>query len=222
MMADIPVAAIRSSEGIRRKRAAPLPAGERRLTILDAAVPLIIARGEAVTTLEIARAAGIAEGTIFRVFESKDALIRAAVERAVEPASLESAIAAVDGSSTRGLLLVVADVVRILQRRSLNAWQLISSLGPRFSHTRGRPNLDSAALAALFEGRRGEVRLQPSEAARYLRAVTLAMTHPMMADRPAAPAEVARRFLYGVAPCESAGPTQDGRPTRSSVGGPRC
>ena len=174
------------------------------------------------TTLEIAQAAGIAEGTIFRVFESKDALIGAAVERAVEPASLESAIAAVDGSSGRELLLVVADVVRILQRRSLNAWQLISSLGPRFNLTGGRPNFDSTALTALLEGRRGEVRLEPSEAARYLRAVTLAMTHPMMADRPAAPAEVARRFLYGVAHCDFAGPTQDGGPTRSPVGGPRC
>jgi AcrR family transcriptional regulator len=216
------VAAICSAEGIRRKRAAPLPAGERRLTILDAAVPLIIARGEAVTTLEIAQAAGIAEGTIFRVFESKDALIGAAVERAVEPASLESAIAAVDRSSSRELALVVADVVRVLQRRSLDAWQLISSLGPRFNHIGGRPNLDSVALAALFEGRRGEVRLEPPEAARYLRAVTFAMTHPMMADRPAAPAEVARRFLCGVGQSGFAGPRHDGGPTRSPVGGARC
>ena len=41
---------------------------DRRKAILAVLVPLIVEKGGDVSTREIARAAGIAEGTIFRVF----------------------------------------------------------------------------------------------------------------------------------------------------------
>jgi AcrR family transcriptional regulator len=168
--------------------------------IMDAAVPLILARGELVTTQEIARAAGIAEGTIFRVFESKDALIEGVIDRAMDPIPLEAAIRAVDRSLP--LETGVRHVVSILQKRVLEAWRLLSSVGPRFHRGGRRHTLDSPALAALFEAHRSELEVKPQEAARQLRALTFAMTHPMLTARAAAPAEVAHRFLHGVAkPC---------------------
>ena len=51
-------------------RAAPLSPDERRRAIVDAVLPLLIEHGRAVTTRQMAEAAGIAEGTIFRVFDS--------------------------------------------------------------------------------------------------------------------------------------------------------
>src|SRR5947209_4180519 len=120
---------------IRRRRAAALAPDARRSMIMDAAIPLILARGELVTTQEIARAAGIAEGTIFRVFESKDALVEAVIERAIDPVPLEAAVRSVDPAQP--LEAVVSDAVQILQRRVLEAWRLLSSLGPRF-HPQGR------------------------------------------------------------------------------------
>lgn len=183
----------------RRRRAAALPADARRSMIMDAAVPLILTRGEMVTTHEIARAAGIAEGTIFRVFDSKDALVEAVVERAMDPAPLEAAIGAVDPAQP--LEPAVTEVVRILQKRVLAAWRLLSSVGPRFHGHRRHP-FESAALAVLFEAHRSELDVKPHDAARQLRALTFAMTHPMMTPRPASPSEIAHRFLYGVAkPC---------------------
>ena len=69
-----------------RGRAAPLPPDERRAAILLAVRPVILARGAAVTSRELAEAAGVAEGTLFRVFTDKVTLVREAVLAAVDPA----------------------------------------------------------------------------------------------------------------------------------------
>ena len=67
-----------------RTRATALPPSERRAEIIAATLPLVLAHGAAVTTRQIAEAAGIAEGTIFRVFPDKESLIEAVVESAFD------------------------------------------------------------------------------------------------------------------------------------------
>ena len=70
----------------RTGRAAPMAPDERRRAIVDAVVPLLLESGGDVTTRQIAEAAGIAEGTIFRVFPDKPALLMAAAEETINPA----------------------------------------------------------------------------------------------------------------------------------------
>ncbi len=72
----------------RSGRAAPLPPDERRRAILRAVLPVVRERGADVTTRELAEAAGVAEGTLFRVFEDKATLVRDAVTSAVDPSDL--------------------------------------------------------------------------------------------------------------------------------------
>ncbi|MFJ7088089.1 TetR/AcrR family transcriptional regulator [Streptomyces griseus] len=60
-----------------RRRAAGMSPDRRREMIIEAAIPLIAAYGAAVTTAEGARAAGIGEATIFRVFADKEELLDA-------------------------------------------------------------------------------------------------------------------------------------------------
>lgn len=55
----------------------------RREMIVAAALPLLVEHGAAVTTLQIARAAGIGEATIFRAFADKDELLGACVAAAL-------------------------------------------------------------------------------------------------------------------------------------------
>ncbi len=82
----------------RAGRASPLPPEERRRSILRAVAPVILERGATVTTRELAEAAGVAEGTLFRVFDDKATLVRAAVLAALDPASAIPDVEAIDRS----------------------------------------------------------------------------------------------------------------------------
>ncbi|MFF5084234.1 TetR/AcrR family transcriptional regulator [Actinoplanes sp. NPDC000266] len=73
-----------------RRRAPGMTPEQRREAIVSAALPLVAEHGGAVTTAQIARAAGIGEATIFRVFDDKDAVLQACVLRALDPVNLLS------------------------------------------------------------------------------------------------------------------------------------
>jgi AcrR family transcriptional regulator len=95
----------------RTGRAAPLPPDERRRAILQAVAPVILERGISATTRELAEAAGVAEGTLFRVFDDKASLMRAAVFAALDPASAVPAIEAIDRTlPLRDRLLRLAEI----------------------------------------------------------------------------------------------------------------
>jgi AcrR family transcriptional regulator len=67
----------------RRRRAPAMSPEDRREAIVQATLPLLLTDGANVTTSQIAKAAGIAEGTVFRVFRDKQELIRACVRAAL-------------------------------------------------------------------------------------------------------------------------------------------
>ncbi|SCE36405.1 MULTISPECIES: TetR/AcrR family transcriptional regulator [unclassified Streptomyces] len=68
---------------VTRRRAAGMNPEQRREMIVKAAIPLIAEYGAAVTTSKIARAAGIGEATIFRVFTGKEELLDACMAEAM-------------------------------------------------------------------------------------------------------------------------------------------
>jgi AcrR family transcriptional regulator len=72
------------------KRAAALPPEQRRAAIIEAVRPLLAEYGESVTSKQIACAAGIAEGTIFRVFADKDELLDATLDAALDQEPFEA------------------------------------------------------------------------------------------------------------------------------------
>src|SRR5689334_24075811 len=106
-----------------KQRATALPAEERRSTIVAATLPLLLEHGDRVTSRQIAEAAGIAEGTIFRVFADKDEVIAAVVEAALDPAPLEAALTDIP----HGLPFedALAAAVVIIQQRVIDIWRLV-------------------------------------------------------------------------------------------------
>ena len=177
------------------QRAPAMPADARRAAIVSATLPLLLERGPAVSTRQIADAAGIAEGTIFRVFPDKDAVIRAAVELAFDPAPTERALAGIDRRLPFEDQLVAA--VAIMQRRLADIWRLVSTVGDAGAPRTAPPDL--VGLADLFDGASDHLRCDSHTAARRLRALTLAVSHPMLInDEPMSPAEIVSLLLDGI------------------------
>jgi AcrR family transcriptional regulator len=185
----------------KTKRAPALAPDERRAMIVAAAVPLLVEHGDRFTTRQVAEAAGIAEGTIFRVFADKDEIIRAVIEAALEPAPLEAALDAIPAGLDFEAHLEAA--VEIMQQRVIDVWRVMSSVGPRFHDSTRRPMADSDALVRFLDANRARINVEPIVAARLLRALTLSTTHPMLAGEPRSPVELVQLYLHGVGGSEA-------------------
>lgn len=108
-------------------RAPALPPDERRAAIVTAALGVLRHKGHAATTREIAEAAGVAEGTLFRAFGTKEDLICAAMEQAFEPSPVLDQLTDIDADLPLRDRLVAA--VRIIQTRYLEVFELMHAMG---------------------------------------------------------------------------------------------
>ena len=167
---------------------------------MAATLPLLLVHGSAITTRQIAEAAGIAEGTIFRAFPDIDSLLQATVDAAYDPAQVAKELEAI--GSTGSLERRLVEAVRILQARLTSVWQLMSITGVPKPAARGnttsRP--DVAALIAIFEPYQHRLRRSPAAAAQLLRGLTMAGTHPALTADGAAitPEEIVSLLLDGM------------------------
>jgi AcrR family transcriptional regulator len=177
------------------RRAAPLPPEERRAAIIGAVLPLLVEHGAGVTSRQIAHAAGVSEGTIFNVFADKDELIEAAIATAIDQAPFEQAIAEIDRGAPYEHRLLLA--TELIQRRIVDIWRIVSQLEPHRPASEHRPLPDSEALTELLATEPDRLRIEPAEAARLLRALTLSLTHPMLAAAPRSAADIVDVFLHG-------------------------
>lgn len=108
-------------------RAPALPAEERRAQLEHAAVKVLLSRGLSATTKEIAAEAGVAEGTIFGVFDTKDDLVHAALCRACDPEPLYARLEAVD--MDRPLRERLVEAVTVIQERRSTVFDLLAAVG---------------------------------------------------------------------------------------------
>ena len=190
---------------------------DRRQAIVDAVRPLLIEHGDGLTTRLIAEAAGIAEGTIFRVFPDKDALLNAVAAETLNPVDarehLHRALAdCVDLPAkvriTADLMLHRSDqvvaVMMALRKHWMAAHAKAEAAGTDRPH--GPPQFVVAAHEALlerltevFEPHRDELSVTPERAALLLRTLVLGSRNPgfRVEDRLTAD-EVADVLLNGV------------------------
>ncbi len=188
---------------------------DRRKAIVDAVVPLLAAHGPAVTTRQIAEAAGVAEGTIFRVFPDKRSLLMATAAETINPAGGAAAMAAALAQVPE-LPAKVELVVGQLQSRMQQGMLVLVALRhtvlkeghdlpgdqppgpPSFILDANRALLEALA-AHVFAPHRDELRVAPDHAALVLRSLVFGAWHPGTAEESRLTAEqIADACLGGV------------------------
>ncbi|WP_156171856.1 TetR/AcrR family transcriptional regulator [Demequina rhizosphaerae] len=192
----------------RTRRAAPMAPDQRRASIVDAAIPLILERGAEVTTREIADAAGIAEGTVFRAFADKTELIDAAITRVMDPTELLADLDAIDAALP--LDDKIERVVSLMHRRVSAVVRFMTALGPR-DHARHRAGEDhphrnpplgetTGVVARLLEPDAHRLRVPVATAVDYLRILVFGTTMPFLTNGGTSdPSELADFILRGIA-----------------------
>jgi AcrR family transcriptional regulator len=165
-------------------RAPAMSPEERRGEIISATLPLLREHGANVTTSQIAHAAGIAEGTIFRVFEDKRELLLAALRAAMRADAEVARISEIPAEAPLVKRLVDAlAVISDYQDRLRWLMRALQELGWRPDHNeaeqqdadpRRQMQRIAAAIATLCQPEAGSLRLEPVPAARMLMALAFA------------------------------------------------
>ncbi|MDH6493157.1 helix-turn-helix domain-containing protein [Streptomyces sp. SAI-127] len=186
-----------------RRRAPAMSPEQRRAMIIQTAIPLIAEYGAAVTTAKIARAAGIGEGTIFRVFADKDELLQACMAEALSPEHAVRELDAIDLSQP--LPDRLAEAAEALQAHLARMGAIAGSLGhgggkhPGTVRGAGRTESTTrlrAALAELLEPDKAALRRPPEQIAALF--FGLLFTQPRTEDQPdLTPQELVEVFLHG-------------------------
>ncbi|MFD9905009.1 TetR/AcrR family transcriptional regulator [Streptomyces sp. NPDC059063] len=189
-----------------RRRAPGMLPEQRRAMIIQTAIPLITEYGAAVTTAKVARAAGIGEGTIFRVFADKEELLQACLAEALSPEHAIRELGAIELSQplsdrlTEAAQALQANLTRMgAIAGSLHASGHRSGKHPGTVRGAGRDETTTrirAAIAELLEPDRAALRLPPEQIAALF--FGLLFTQPHMEDEPEfTTQELVEVFLHG-------------------------
>ena len=170
-----------------RHRAEPLAPDERRRAIVEAVIPLLLEQGPNTTTAQMADAAGIAEGTIFRVFPDKASLVHEAVRTCLEPESTLERIAGIERDLPLEVKLrkLAAIIVQRSERLHALASVLRSMSNDEHDHTETHKTVLEAnslifwAMTRIFQDHADSLAVEPARAAAALRGLLFAVTYPM-------------------------------------------
>lgn len=209
-------------EDEKRRRAPAMTLEQRREAIVASTLPLLIEQGGAVSTSQIAAAAGIAEGTVFRAFKDKTELLIECMRAGMDS---DEEVARIDGID-RALPLAerLTEGVRTVGGYLNRVWQIGQALqaagidredmnkrmhgDTEHAHEQEGPPPQflqvNDAIARLFKA--GELRLAPEHAGRLLLGLVLTNRMGTNFGAPVAePADLVDLFLHGAITSDTRG-----------------
>ncbi|HEX7105902.1 MAG TPA: TetR/AcrR family transcriptional regulator [Acidothermaceae bacterium] len=168
------------------RRARPLPPEQRRAALIAATLPLLREHGLQVSTRQVAEAAGVAEGTIFRVFPDMESLFAAAIQAALDCTPVVAQLERIDrGLPLDAILAGVIDITRGWLRSVITLMMALHrspGFRERHPHKPAASSDDIEKLVIeLLEAHRNELRLPPRQMARLLRMLVFSSSHPLLA-----------------------------------------
>ena len=161
---------------------------DRRRAILDAVIPLLLDKGGTITTAEMAAAAGIAEGTIFRVFPDKTAVVFDAVRTCLDPAAVLDQLAAIERDLPLEIKLRKAAAIILQRSERVQALVAVLRSMPHPDHTDHRDAHKAAVeanslifwgLTRIFSDKSDELAVDPARAAAAFRGLLHAVSFPL-------------------------------------------
>jgi AcrR family transcriptional regulator len=182
---------------------------ERRAMIVDAVIPLLIEHGREVSTRQIADAAGIAEGTIFRVFADKEEIFGAAVAKFLEPGQLNERLLAIDPELP--LEAKVNDILFQLRARMTGIFGIMNAVGMQGPPPgrRGSGNF-LEVLEQVLRPDLEQLNVPPDRIASFLRLIAFASAIPHFNEgKEMSTAELAQYITYGIAGHPAEGASSD-------------
>lgn len=191
-----------------RRRAPGMSPEQRREMIVAAALPLVAEYGAKVTTSQVARAAGIGEATIFRVFADKEELLDTVLAEALrhEHAIREIASIPLD-QPLGGRLAEAAEALGAHLTRLMSVRGALHTSGyrqdrrerPGPKHTGGREAAVAGiqeAISELFEPDDQALRVPREQAASMFLGLLFSRSRPEAEGALSTP-ELVDTFLYG-------------------------
>lgn len=171
-------------------RAAAMPPEERRAQILDAVEPAIRQHGRRVSTRQLAEAAGVAEGTLFRVFDNKEDLINQAVGRSFSAEPAVELLERIDADLPLEQRMV--EITTVLRNRLEQTFTLLHAVGPppestsedrhafiEYMHTQNE--LITASVVGLIKSDEHALVVSPEQAAYLLTSIIMVTANPILA-----------------------------------------
>ena len=162
-----------------------MSADDRRTALVEATLPLLLEHGRSVTSRQIAEATGVAEGTIFRVFDSKDALVTAALDHAFDMEPFLADLRRIEPDQP--LRALVSDVVTHLQIRFRGIFELMTAVGmvgPPSARKHMQHHREEAAriMVDLLAPHADELAVPVAEFVHITRLLTFSGSHPHLSD----------------------------------------
>lgn len=177
-----------------------MPAEERRTMIATAAIPIFIEHGASLTTRELAERLGLAEGTLFRAFGDKGALVHAVVDAFFQQAERRLGGGLVDPNLELDEKLRVT--IRSARTHARGVFAMLSLLEPTEAHSymaAHRGGHFEAAAELAFASDADAMNIAPERLAGIIRLLVIAASAPHMgAGEPLTDDELVDFALYGL------------------------
>ncbi|MGO4594448.1 TetR/AcrR family transcriptional regulator [Leifsonia sp. 2TAF2] len=203
------------TEDAPRTRAQPMAAEDRQAMIVDAVIPLLLEHGRGVTSRQIAEAAGIAEGTIFRAFGDKETLVQAAIEKYLDPEPLREALRSIDPALP--LEHKVRAILYLLRERFHSVMRIMSVIGPERPPVPQERGEFARIIAHILEPEAHELNWPPERVAHLLRLISFSSAFPALNEGiEFSIDDLARMTLLGVAGTSPLVPDPTPSPSSSS------